>query len=512
MVVWALVGVHGLLLVVASVLYPTYRAPDESAHVDMVFAVAEGGGYPQVGQRRMSRRVLDSHALVSFDRTGQQRTPLAAADAPPRSQRPSFADLGPDVPGDVAQQMAAHPPLYYAAAAAAMSAGRALLPGTAPWSFDQVVGFLRLFGALLVLPLPLLAYRTAQRLDAPATTAIAAAVLPLAIPQLTHIGASVNNDTLLILLLSALTLPAVAAARGDTRVRTALGAGALVGLALLTKGFALFAPAWLAGAYAVGAVRGGRWRSLAAGALALASATALGGWWWIRNLVVFGTVQPAGLASPPPPEGFVPDLGSWLLFYVQRLSVRFWIEPDILPAGMPPLDLLATLIGVVCCLAAVVGYRQARQRPGDLLVLLAPLAGLGAIATFGAWRVYARAGRPFAIHGRYLYGAIVGMAVVAAVGAGVLLGSRRRWLPPAALAAAVAVQVVAGGLALVEYWAPPGVGERTAAVLAWSPWPPAVVVASAVGAVGLATWAGVALLQEARGRPEQPRAVSRQES
>lgn len=491
--VWALVGLHGVLLLLASVLYPTYRAPDESVHTDMVVALAQRWDYPGVGEQRVSQRVIASHAVVGYDRIGEE-TPLQAIDAPPRGERPSFAELGPDVPSDLLQWMAAHPPLYYAAAAAAVS----LVPGVSDWPFDQVVGFLRVFGALLVLPLPLLAYRTAQRLGAARPAALTAAVVPLMIPQLTHIGASVNNDQLLILLLAGLSLPALAAARGDTSVRTALGAGVLAGLALLTKGFALFAPAWLAGAYALGAARGGRGGSLGAGAVAVVTATAIGGWWWIRNLIVFGTVQPSGVPSPPSPEGFVPDLGSWLPFFIQRLSVRFWIEPNILPEGLPPVDLLATLLVVVCCVAAFVGSRERHRNPAELAVLLGPLGGLAAIVIFGSWRVYARTGTPYAIHGRYLYGAIVGIAVVAALGAAALLRKRARWLPFAALVAAVVVQLVASGLALAEYWGPAGVAPRVAAVLAWSPWPPALVVAvTAVGAA-LAGWLGVALLQDMR--------------
>lgn len=494
---WALVGVHGLAMVLASVLYPTYRAPDEGAHVDMVLLLAGGAGYPDVGERQLSRRMLDSQLLVGHDRTGE-RTPLEAGDAPPRDDRPRFADLGPDVPSDVPQQMAAHPPLYYVAAATTLSAVMALLPEGTGLSFDQVVGFLRLFGALLFLPLPLLAYRAAQRLAAPASVAVTAAVLPLGIPQLTHIGASVNNDTLLVALLAVLTLPTLAAARGDTGGRTALVAGLVGGLALLTKGFALVVPVWLAGVYLLGAARGGGARAVGAGAIALLTATGVGGWWWIRNLSTFGTVQPSGLPSPPSPAGFVPDVGAWLVFFVRRMSVRFWIEPDVLPEGAPPLDLVATFVVVACGVAAFVGYRHIRQQPADLAVLLAPLAGLAAIVVFGAWRVYARTGTPFAVHGRYLYGGVVGLGVVAAFGAWALLRQRGPWLPLVAFVVAAAVQVTAMALALTEYWAPPGLGGRTAAVLAWAPWPVPVVVGAALGAVALAIWTVAALVRESR--------------
>lgn len=498
---WLLVGLHAALLVVASVVYPTYRAPDEVAHVAMVLSVAEVSGYPEVGDR-ISRRVQDSMALVGHQRE-EEPPPLETAGAPPREERPAFADLGPDVPGDIPQQMAAHPPLYYAAAATAMSVVTTLVPAAYDWSFDQIVGFLRLFSAALVAPLPLLAFKVADRLRAPQEAALAAAVLPLGVPQLTHIGASVNNDTLLLALLGVLTLLAVAVARGDTSARTAAAAGVVGGLALLTKGFALIVPVWLAAVYALAAVRAGR-RALATGALALGVTTLVGGWWWLRNLAVHGTVQPAGLASPPPPEGFTPDVAFWLWFYLQRLSVRFWVEPNILPDGIPPVHLLATLAAVVLCAAAFVGHRQVAQRPADIGAALLPLAGLAGIVTFGAWRVYARSGQPFAIHGRYLYGAVVGVAVVAALGAFALLRAHRRWLPLVALATVLIGQLAANGLALTTYWGPSGLGARVAALLAWSPWPPAVVAVAAVGAAALAAWTALTLLEAARAQGGSP--------
>lgn len=495
--VWAVVALHGLLLLVLSVLFPTYRAPDEIAHVDMVLVVGQSQGYPEVGEQRISQRVVESFAVVRHE-PGGQAPPLHAGDAPRRDRRQTFAELGPDVASDVPQQMAAHPPLYYAAAATALSAVTALVPPAYDWSFDQVVGFLRLFSAALVLPLPLLAYLVAARLGATRPVAVAAAVLPLGIPQLTHVGSSVNNDTLLALLVAGLTLPALGAARGDTTARTAVVAGVLGGLALLTKGFALFVPLWLAGVYVLAAWRGGGWRALRAGALAVAVATGVGGWWWIRNILTYGTVQPSGLASPAPPGEFAPDVGYWLSFYIQRLSRRFWIEPNLLPDGAPAADLVATAVVVVLCLAAFVGHRRIRQRPADLAVVLGPLAGLGAIVTFGAWRVYARSGTPFAIHGRYLYGAVVGLAAVAALGAAALLPARRRWLPLVAVATVLAVQVTAAGLALVTYWGPPGLWWRVAAVLAWSPWPPVVVAGAVAGAAAVATWLVGAALDETR--------------
>lgn len=497
-VVWGLVALHGALLVLLSVLYPTYRAPDETAHVDLVLAVTDHAGYPEMGTR-ISQRVEASIAYVRHNRVGGPE-PLTAPDAPARDARPSFDEVGPPGEAEAVQQMVFHPPLYYVAAATALSVVTALVPLAYDWSFDQVVGFLRLFGALLVLPLPWLAHRVAVRLRASPPVAVTAAVLPLAVPQLTHIGASANNDTLLIALIGALTLPAVAVARGDTTTKTAVAVGVLGGLALLTKGFAVFVPLWAAAAYGLAIMRGGGRAAVSRGALAMGLMVVTGGWWWIRNLLTYRTIQP-GIATAPPAETFAPDLGSWLPFYLQRLSRRFWVEPDILPDGAPPVDLFATALVLVLCLAAVVGYREVRQRPADLGLLLVPVAALGAIVTFGAWRAYARTGALLAIHGRYLYGAMVGGCVVAALGLAALARSRVRWVPVGAFAVALLAQGSAGARALTTYWGPAGLWPRVTAMLAWSPWPAPLVVLAMLAGVALAVWTGAALAGAVRSVP-----------
>ena len=81
-----------------------------------------------------------------------------------------------------------------------MAGAATLVPGFDDRSFVTQVGVLRLLSAALLLPLPLLAAAAARRLGAGPPVAIAAALLPLGVPQLAHVGASLNNDVLLVLL------------------------------------------------------------------------------------------------------------------------------------------------------------------------------------------------------------------------------------------------------------------------------------------------------------------------
>jgi small subunit ribosomal protein S36 len=284
--VWVLVGVQLLLGVGWSLLAPLYRAPDEPQHMDLVLVMARGEGYPGPYDRRMGAQVIASaqRANLPFDdaampdRSGR----FTAAEAPGRGQRPAFAALAPDEPTDLVNQMPQHGPAYYAVAGAAVGA----LPAATAW--DAQVWLVRVLTALLVAPLPLLAWLTAARVVPDGRVALAAAAVPLVVPQLAHVAGSVNNDGLLILTYAAATAVLAGVAAGDLRLRTAATAGLLAGLALLTKGFALSLYGVAAVAYAVPA-----WRRRRAGeplapallglGLTAAVATAVGGWWWVRN-------------------------------------------------------------------------------------------------------------------------------------------------------------------------------------------------------------------------------------
>lgn len=487
--VWVVVVVHGLLLVATSVLYPVYRAPDEAAHVDMVLAVTQAAGYPEVGDRRLSPAVERSQVIAG---AVPGTEPLDAAAAPSRHARPTFAALDGTPGGGAPQQMAAHPPLYYVTAAGALAAVTALVPAAYDWSFDQVVGFLRLWSAVLVLPLPVVAYRTLEQLRAGSNSALSAAIAVLAVPAFTHVGAAVTNDALLALLAGVLTLLAVTVAGGDLRLRTALAGGAVCGLALLTKGFALIGPVVLAAAYLLAAARRGR-RAAGPALAALAVAGVTGGWWWLRNLAVHGTVQPAGLPSPLPPPGFAPDAVSWLGLFVERMNRSFWLGEVLGQRVADGVVLGAAVLLVVLVVAALVP-RPARATWPDRLLLAVPVVTLAGIVAFGAWRVYARSGQPLAIHGRYLYAALPALVALAALGASALLRGRTRWLPAATLATAGLAQAGTVALALTVHWAPP----RLQALLTWAPWGPWLVTTAAIGGVLALTWLGVAVLATAR--------------
>jgi hypothetical protein len=502
-VVWGLLAVHALLLASWALVVPAYRAPDEPQHLDMVFALRSERAWPGPGERAVTqqiRRSQDRFPLRGFDGGVPDTWPLPGALAPPRAERPSYAEVAADGPSDANNQQWQHPPLYYATVALVLT----MVPGADGWAFDKVLLLARLASAAMVLPLPALAWAAARRLGAAEPLAVTAAALTLAVPQATHIGASVNNDALLVLFGGAVTVVAAAVGRGDTRLRTAATGGLLAAGGMLAKGFGLVLPAVLTAAYGLAwwrARSGGRQHGrpvLVAATTALGTAALLGGPWYVRNLLRFGTLQPSGARFAPVPEGFAPNVGDWLVALGPRIVQRFWGEFGLLQAPMPPVVVVACAIG----LAGAVALAFARRPDGspdrwsraDLALLLSPLAGTALITAYGSWGYYVESATFPGMQGRYLFPGLVGLAVVAALGV--------RAVPAAGLAVALAVQAVGLHTALRFFWGEPGggLGASVAGALAWAPLPAVVTVAAVAGAFGVGAVLVVALTR-ARLRP-----------
>lgn len=472
------VVLHGLLLIVSTVLYPNYRGPDEPLHVDLLAAVAQGDAtpWPAPGTRRVSRGV-DAGGFLGNGRI-PVRALLPADRAPARSARLTYADRGGATPGAAPNQLVQHPPLYYYGLGPVLL----LVPHWQDQPFDRIVALLRLANALLLVPLPLLGFALARRVGLTEPAAVAAAAVPLAVPQLYHIGSAVNNDNLLLPLLAAASLVAAGVGRGDLRRRTALALGGLAGACLLTKGFGLFLPLLILLAYAVAASRTSVRRVVVPFVLASAAALGTGGWWWVHNRVAYGVLQPDGTRVVQPALVAHTTWGEtgtrWLGQFATLMNRRFWLDPGAtaLPtaAGVLAVAGLVAVVGAV--LLALVAGRPARR---DGLLLLVPFFSLLGIVGSGSWAAWKVAVAQAGMQGRYLYGGLVMVAVLVAGGLAGVLGRR---LPLVVLGAAAVAQLLGGWLTLRVYWLPPdGFAPRRLVaaghnILAWSPWPPVLVL------------------------------------
>lgn len=526
----AVTVLFGLLVGLWTVAVPQGRAPDEPAHVDLVLAVAEDPSYPASDGRLFGRAVGLSRGRHLVD-LAEPWPRFAAADAPPRTSRPDLWDLGGTAPDPSARsrvddepppagapyvynQMPQHPPLYYEAMAAVLRVERALLPGSRPPPLDREIGLLRLVNALLLLPLPALAWLTTRRLGGSHRAGTVAALLVLGLPQLTHIGAAVNGDNLFTLLAAGLAALLAGVARGQRTARTDVAVGLVLGLAFWSKAFALALLPWLAAAYAVAWWSSPAGRARVARGLALASAVtvAVGAWWWVANLVRFGEPAPTSenltRTAAGRPEGFRPDASEYAWRFVGRLARRTWAWIGF---GTPKVELPGEVIGVFVALvvgALVVAAVTARGGPSttagprrrDVALALVPITCLVAFVARRAWGLHTTTGAFAFVQGRYLFCAVVPIIAVVAVGTARALG---RWAPATALVGVVSVQAWTLARVVTACWAGPGLPSRLGALLAWSPWPAPLVVAAAGGTI-VAIAATAATCRPGRGTVEEP--------
>lgn len=510
--VWAVVALHALLLACWSVLAPQYHAPDEPNHVDAVMRLEQGKGWPRPGQAFVTDNGVGAIAASPFGTRQAPYSlnprPIRQADAPPRGGRPTWDELTapPELHGRLIQQHVQHPPLYYGVEAGILR----LLPGHDGWSWDVTVGVLRLLSVLMVAPLPLLAWAGAHRLTGSATAGTAACVVPLAVPQLSHIGSTVNNDNLLALLGGLVTVAVVHVLRGDRSLRTAAWVGVLTGAALLTKALALVLVPMVAAAYLLSWWRA---RRAAAGdpparpplrplALAGGLAVAAGGWWWAVNLLRYHTVQPK-VPSFPPGKDIGPHNEVFLRYLFQGMTDRWWGSLGWYEVNLP------WRLVVVCTALLIGAFVLALVRGGgwwrraELLLMLWPTLALFGVVGAQAASHFHRTHRVAGLSGRYLFAGVVGIAVVVGAAAALLPARVARWAAPVLLLGALAVQAEAVRLSVRKFWLPPG-GLRQAwgALSSWSPWPP-LAVQIGVALAALACLAALAALLPRRPRPAQ---------
>ena len=473
-VVWIITALGFSLMVLYATLFPTYRAPDEPEHVDLAVYMSREFSYPAYDGLSLSEQTTESKSVARF---GYRE--LVSDDIAARGDRPSFDDLGSDQASEIPNRMPQHPPLYYALIGGLLRIATFVGAGALP--FDATVWLLRTFTAVLVSAVPALAYLTAVRLTNSRTAGIAAAIVPLAIPQFTHIGSSVNNDGLLILLSAGLTLLVARVLRGDESGRAAFLIGLVAGLALITKAFALVFPFWIVLLYVMIWRRGMRWQIAATriGQVAAAAFVA-GGWWWFRNLAEFGRLQSSLPAYNDSVDGFVTRPLWWIGRFAVWITESFWGWMGWFEAKLPVLVIAAATLIIVVTLATAIVDWQGRNpiTRGEVLYLLSPTVLIGAIVIQRAYAVYADTGVTRGIQGRYFFPLIVALsAVLAATWIGVA-GRRSRFVPVVVLGGAAVMQTSAVFVIVTTYYGSDGdaFSESLGSWLAWSPLPPWVTI------------------------------------
>lgn len=520
---WFITTAWGCLLLGASLVWPVTFGYDETPHIDMAYTYAnQPFHFYEPGTLKISDTGLGIYGVVGSHPLTRR---LSAVPMLPRNERPTLDQLGgPNLTGPI-NPMSQHPPLYYELVALVLR-----IPGVSHLSWDVQVSIMRLVSVLLMMPVPLLCWAAARRwLSAllPRGTlsttvdrlAIAAAVIPFTLPNLIRDGSSVTNDALLISATSVLSYLLYRVVTADFATKTAIGVSTSLAVALLAKGFALVLPPIVLAAYLLGwfrqphPTRNNRMVLLRPLAISAVGGV-LGGLWWLRNLVLYGAIQPAGLGKEQIVPHTTAPLTAQLKHFVPRfttdLSERIWggvgyaDVPRITPVvtfGFLIIALIGMLISPAC------GGRD--NRWANLFFLSIPVLTFLVVAagSFGQYRNSELAEVPRATQGRYLYHAIVVAAVLATVGWFSVLRPRIRPLVAPVVFGAGAIISASVWMMLLRGWYAPAtqvsILRKTLngvhSLLRFSPLPSAVtIMLTAVLPIVSCAAALVALIRDAR--------------
>lgn len=400
---WSLLLIVGCYLLIGG-LYaaqvPAWQAPDEPAHYNYVRQLA-AGSLPVIAVGDYDQAYLDEIRGAKF--------------APGYS----VADI---------EYEDWQPPLFYLL----------LTPAYLAASGDLFA--LRLVSLLFGAGVIVLAYGCGRLLfPQQGWVAWSTAVFATFLPQQLSIFASVNNDSLALLLIAAILYLLLYWA-GDKvekdsqqETRLLIGLGVLLGLGFLTKG-----TVYLMTAVIGFTILWQYWREwkqvIRAGLLVFVPAFLLGAIWWVRNMVVYGGLDVLGKAAHDAVVVGQPRTEEWIALYgvggtitqfVRTTFNSFWGQFGWMAVPMPNWVYLPLLVMVGTAVIGLIIWVILRKKEGYqtnltklTLSILLLLTGL----TLGLHIGY---NLTFVQHqGRYLFPAVIPIGL----GLGLGLGAWGLWL------------------------------------------------------------------------------------
>lgn len=402
---------------------PPFRGPDEPHHVNSIFRLASGQGWPEPGEAMVDPIIMDaskeaglllpdSDSFKYWNRSslyqggiyGNSFALTIVTAHPNRTVIDSVDAVDPEA--TVRDQMVQHPPLYYAGGAAIVNI---LDLDEVPW--DRALNVLRLYSILVASPLVFSMIYVARRLGAPREWALLAGFIPLAIPQLSAVSSTVTNDSMAIGAGGLAVAALVKAGTERITPTTVALVGGSVGLALWTKGQLLALGLPLILVFLLKSCESWKHRLTAVAGAGLLSQIICP--WWVMNIVRYGAIQPDSFMRDPS-YGWNPakaDAWEFISVAAQTMSESFvarfgWLEVNI-PITLLHNLLIALVILTITGIVALTGV----QRKVSLIALCAGPA-IAAVIVAQSWSVYVETGQIAGVQGRYLYPFIAALAVI----------------------------------------------------------------------------------------------------
>lgn len=399
----SLVAIVVMLYVVLATLFalrtPLWQSPDEPAHFNYVKHVATGHGIPVLQPGDWDAAYLEQLKADKFP---------------------------PELAVDSVRYESHQPPLYYVLAAPVYAASKGLPLGI-------VVVLVRLVSILFAAAALVVAYHVMATIF-PQSRLLQVAVPAFIglIPQHVHISASINNDALAELVIGLVILACVRFLResspvGKVSIRWAVVLGGLTGVALLTKTtvygavVVVLAAVILVNRPLTGAVLARRFgdaapllgRTARAAGLTLGIALLVGGWWFVRNSLVYGGFDILGLERHNEVvvgQPLARPLLEWLPTFIQVTFQSFWLQFGwmAVPASSAVYAVLAVLTALAIVGAWLFWRRvcQVDDYPAQAAVGLLALTLAIVVVQLVQYNLHFE--QP---QGRYLYPAIIAIAV-----------------------------------------------------------------------------------------------------
>jgi 4-amino-4-deoxy-L-arabinose transferase-like glycosyltransferase len=413
-----------LVLVLWAVLTPALGAPDEINHFDAAIQLALGRGWPDPAHLHFL------NASLELKTTGAQV--IASA-------RPSVEALMASNPGSGSvNQMSQHPPTWYA-----LAAGVLRLIGFEHHRWDVALLALRLMNVAMLAALPLVIWATVRTVTRSPRAAVIGAMAVFLIPQIAFNGASVNNDPPVVILGAVATWLVCRMFAGDGSWRTFSILVLTTSAAVAFKATALPVVPFVVIAVLVATPGRAKWTR---GAIALVTPVVLTSWWWVKNFLLFHTLQPGGLPSSikhvPFKPGTGPNIGTFLNTEWTRVTNSFWGQYGPLAYPSSPIVIAAltvTTLGVLI----VWGFRRGAHRSYAWTLAVLPLIAL-ATGLQNNWSTYLRTTGMGGIQGRYYFVAVAALAALSAI-------AWRQFLPAADSRRKVGAVVIVSSATMTIY-------------------------------------------------------------
>lgn len=414
--VWLMVLTLAMSGTIFALLVPIGRPPDEIAHLDLLYQVEGQGQYPAWDDATYTRGVVSLG--LTDPASGFSRN---AGISPPSSSGQTLEELGGTTETAALNQQSQHPPAYYSVMAAGLRVISWL--GGDGLSAPRLVLLLRLANVLMIAPLPIVCHRLAERCGGGRHINLLAAFIPLAVPGLAAMSGAINNDNGLPVLAGVAVVGLVAIIRGESRAAPTLLTGVVIGVAMLVKASALVLLPSAVIAVLWARHRGSKRSIPWLGVRLLAPAIAIGGWWYIRNLLLYDALTPTidrdRFRPEVAPAGFAADFWKWFRNFIDVSTESFWSRIGLLEVELPAWMIVACVLiaGAAIVSAVVIAPRGRDQIDRSMLVfLIFPFLATWALLALSSYRLYEQSGLSPFLHGRYLYISFAAFSVVVSVG------------------------------------------------------------------------------------------------